>query len=88
MPSHAYRVTASYTRKYNGRTGPDIVYNIMLQLRLFLLNINFWTEVQSYGKLNYLLVYSFFMVGPSRYVNDILIRPSILLALFATISTC
>ena len=24
---HVYRVTASYTRKYDGRTGPDTVYN-------------------------------------------------------------
>ena len=27
MPSRAYPVTAGYTRQYEGRTGPDTVYN-------------------------------------------------------------
>ena len=34
------------------------------------------------------LEYSFFTVGPSKNVNDLLISPSILLALFAINSTC
>ena len=33
---------------------PDTVYNYDLQLGFIFFNINFWTEVQSYGKLSYL----------------------------------
>lgn len=34
------------------------------------------------------LVYSLFMIGPFKYINDLLIIQSIRLTLFATISTC
>ena len=35
----------------------------LLQLGLFLSNINFWTEVQSYGNLSYLRPSGFCMLG-------------------------
>ena len=46
-------VTASYTRKYDERNGPNTVYNYDCY-NWVLSNINFWTEVQSYVKLSYL----------------------------------
>ena len=45
-----YRVTASYTRKYK----TDLTLYITMTVLLVLTNINFWTEVQSYGKVSYL----------------------------------